>query len=100
VQNIRTTRVFGQFARFPAVFTVCEMPQRRSGPSGMILITRDAQDGLEQARHKEDAPMNSSETYTSDRSYPYVLICSLSGTIVSLAAVWLSTVLTYGSMIA
>ncbi|MGV1015456.1 MAG: hypothetical protein ACOYB4_10840 [Methyloceanibacter sp.] len=44
--------------------------------------------------------MNSSETYTSDRSFPYVLICSLSGTVISLAAVWLSTALTYGPMIA
>lgn len=44
--------------------------------------------------------MNSSETYTSDRSFPYVLICSTFGTIVSLAAVWLSTAMTYGPMIA
>jgi hypothetical protein len=40
-------------------------------------------------------PMNSSETYASDRSFPYVLICSTFGTIVSLAAVWLSTAVTY-----
>lgn len=44
--------------------------------------------------------MNSSETYTSDRSFPYVLICSTFGTVISLTAVWLSTALTYGSMIA
>jgi hypothetical protein len=44
-------------------------------------------------------PMNSSTTYTSDRSFPYVLICSTFGTILSLAAVWLSAAATYSPMI-
>jgi hypothetical protein len=44
-------------------------------------------------------PMNSSTTYASDRSFPYVLICSTFGTVLSLAAVWLSTVATFSPMI-
>jgi hypothetical protein len=40
-------------------------------------------------------PMNSSVTYTSDRSFPYVLICSTCGTVVSLASVWLSTAMNF-----
>jgi len=36
---------------------------------------------------------------TTDTSFPYVLICSTFGTIVSLASVWLATSLTYAPMI-
>lgn len=75
------------------------MPQRKPDRSGMILTLKMLKMVLSM-RNREDTSMNSSETYTSDRSYPYVLICSLSGTIVSLAAVWLSTAMTYGPMIA
>jgi hypothetical protein len=31
--------------------------------------------------------------FHSDRSFPYVLVCSTLGTVVSLAAVWISTAL-------
>jgi hypothetical protein len=34
--------------------------------------------------------MNPTQTYSADRTYPYVLVCSTFGTIISLAAVWLS----------
>jgi hypothetical protein len=39
--------------------------------------------------------MNSSTTYASDRTFPYVLICSTFGAILSLAAVWISAAATY-----
>ena len=35
----------------------------------------------------------------TDNSFPYVLICSTFGTIVSLASVWLAASLTYAPMI-
>jgi hypothetical protein len=38
-------------------------------------------------------------TSTTDNSFPYVLLCSTRGTIVSLASVWLSTYLTFASVI-
>lgn len=31
------------------------------------------------------------DQFSSDRSFPYVLLCSTLGTIVSLASVWLAT---------
>ena len=31
------------------------------------------------------------DTFSSDRSFPYVLVCSTLGTVVSLASVWLMT---------
>ena len=31
----------------------------------------------------------------TDNSFPYVLVCSTIGTVISLAAVWISTVITY-----
>jgi hypothetical protein len=38
-------------------------------------------------------------TTTTDNSFPYVLLCSTLGTIVSLASVWLATSLSYAPMI-
>lgn len=35
----------------------------------------------------------------TDTSFPYALVCSTFGTIVSLASVWLATALTYAPMI-
>jgi hypothetical protein len=35
----------------------------------------------------------------TDTSFPYVLICSTFGTIVSLASVWLATSLTFAPMV-
>ena len=31
------------------------------------------------------------DPFSSDRSFPYVLVCSMLGTVVSLAAVWIMT---------
>jgi len=39
--------------------------------------------------------MNSTATYTSDRSFPYVLICSIFGTVISLGSVWISTAVAF-----
>jgi hypothetical protein len=38
-------------------------------------------------------------TDNQDRSFPYVLVCSLFGTVVSLASVWLATAIAYAPMI-
>lgn len=35
------------------------------------------------------------DQFSSDRSYPYVLLCSLAGTVVSLASVWIVTAHTF-----
>jgi hypothetical protein len=35
--------------------------------------------------------MNRSDPFTADRSFPYVLACGTFATILSLAAVWIST---------
>ena len=40
-------------------------------------------------------PKSHKDQFSSDRSFPYVLICSTLGTVVSLASVWLVTVATY-----
>jgi len=37
---------------------------------------------------------------TQDRSFPYVLVCSTCATIVSLAAVWIATAVSYAPMVA
>ena len=31
------------------------------------------------------------DSFSSDRSFPYVLVCSMLGTVVSLASVWIVT---------
>jgi hypothetical protein len=43
---------------------------------------------------------NTFETDKIDNSFPYVLVSSLLGALVSLAAVWLSAVNTFASMVA
>jgi hypothetical protein len=43
--------------------------------------------------------MNSSTTYASDRSFPYVLVCSICGTIISLGSVWLSMVTAFSPVV-
>ncbi|HYJ58862.1 MAG TPA: hypothetical protein VEW64_05850 [Methyloceanibacter sp.] len=42
---------------------------------------------------------NTFETDNIDDSFPYVLVSSLLGTLVSLAAVWLSATATFASMV-
>jgi hypothetical protein len=44
-------------------------------------------------------PMNSTATYASDRSFPYVLICSMFATVVSLGSVWISTVVAFAPVV-
>jgi hypothetical protein len=43
-------------------------------------------------------PMTHS-TDNQDRSFPYVLVCSMFATIVSLGSVWLATAISYAPMI-
>jgi hypothetical protein len=43
--------------------------------------------------------MNPTQTYSADRTYPYVLACSTFGTIISLATVWLSTAASFSPAI-
>jgi hypothetical protein len=43
---------------------------------------------------KRKTPMTRT-TDTQDRSFPYVLVCSTAATIVSLAAVWIATAISY-----
>jgi hypothetical protein len=63
------------------------MPQRKSERSGMILSRLEFKTVLSGAT-KEDLEMTS----TTDNSFPYVLVCSTLGTIISLASVWIATV--------
>jgi hypothetical protein len=68
------------------------MPQRESKTSGMI--PSQAQDGLE--REFEEVPLmarskSHKDRFSSDRSFPYVLVCSMLGSVISLASVWLVT---------
>ncbi|MGV1015260.1 MAG: hypothetical protein ACOYB4_09850 [Methyloceanibacter sp.] len=62
------------------------MPQRESASSGMIL-SRFELGIVPSSDPKEDFDM----THTTDNSFPYVLVCSTFGTIISLASVWLAT---------
>jgi hypothetical protein len=39
------------------------------------------------------SPNPHQDSFSSDRSFPYVLLCSTLGAIVSLASVWLATAL-------
>jgi hypothetical protein len=39
------------------------------------------------------------DQFSSDRSFPYVLICSTLGTVISLASVWLATAQTVAQAI-
>jgi hypothetical protein len=57
----------------------------------MILL--QARDGPERRNLKEIAMTRKShkDPFSSDRSFPYVLLCSVLGTVVSLASVWLVT---------
>lgn len=45
---------------------------------------------------KRDDPMNTS---TQDRSFPYVLVCSTAGTIISLVSVWVSTAMAFSPVV-
>ena len=62
------------------------MPHRESKRSGMILSRFELKRVLSGAS-REELEMTS----TTDNSFPYVLICSTFGTIVSLASVWIVT---------
>jgi hypothetical protein len=77
---------------FPGLFGVWQMSQRESAKRGMI--PSQAQDGLE--RDFKEIAMTRSKShhdqFSADRSFPYVLVCSMLGSIVSLASVWLVTV--------
>ena len=37
------------------------------------------------------------DPFSSDRSFPYVLVCSMLGTVASLAAVWIMTAHSFAS---
>ncbi len=74
------------------------MPQRESALAGIILPSEALKMVLSEAA-KRMTKMNSSATYTSDLSFPYVLICSTLGTVVSLASVWLSTAAAFSPVI-
>ena len=37
------------------------------------------------------------DPFSSDRSFPYVLVCSMLGTVVSLASVWIVTAHSYAT---
>ncbi len=63
-----------------------QMPQRDSGPSGIILSCFELK-GVLSGASGEELEM----TTTTDKSFPYVLICSTFGTIISLASVWIAT---------
>jgi hypothetical protein len=68
------------------------MPQRESENGGMI--PSQAQDGLGREFDRRFAMARSKshkDQFSSDRSFPYVLVCSMLGSIVSLASVWLVT---------
>ena len=62
------------------------MPQRESGPPGMILSRFELKVVLSSAP-KEELEMTS----FTDNSFPYVLICSTFTAVVSLASVWIVT---------
>jgi len=69
--------------------------------SGKILL--QAQDGPERRIYKEIAVTRSKshkDPFSSDRSFPYVLVCSIFGTVVSLAFVWIVTVPIAQAMVA
>jgi hypothetical protein len=58
------------------------------------MIHLQAQDGPERRFEKEIAmtrPKSHKDSFSSDRSFPYVLLCSTLGTVVSLASVWIVT---------
>jgi hypothetical protein len=59
------------------------------------MIHLQAQDGLERRSEKEIAMTRSKSRkvppFSADRSFPYVLVCSMLGTVVSLASVWIVT---------
>jgi hypothetical protein len=42
---------------------------------------------------KEDVMTHTTDN--TDNSFPYVLVCSIFGTLISLAAVWISTAVAY-----
>jgi hypothetical protein len=72
------------------------MPQRESRKSGKIPL--QAQDGPERRFEREVAMTRSKshkDTFSSDHSFPYVLLCSTLGTVVSLASVWIMTAHSY-----
>jgi hypothetical protein len=71
-------------------FGVWQMPQRDSKKRGKLF--RQAQDGLERRNEQEivmDRSKSHQDPFSSDQSFPYVLLCSMVGTIVSLAFVWI-----------
>jgi hypothetical protein len=73
-------------------FGVWQLPQRDLAKGRMIHL--QAQDGPERRTLKEIAmtrPKSHKDPFSSDRSFPYVLLCSLAGTVVSIASVWLVT---------
>jgi hypothetical protein len=62
------------------------------------MIHLQAQDGPERRCEKEIAMTRTKfhkDQFSSDRSFPYVLLCSLVGTVVSLTSVWIVTAQSY-----
>lgn len=70
------------------------MPQRESGPSGMMLSRFELKTILSGAS-REELDMTS----FTDNSFPYVLVCSTFGTMVSLASVWIATVQSFAPVL-
>jgi hypothetical protein len=70
------------------------MPQRKSPLSGMILSRFELERSWA-ALQGEELEMTS----TTDNSFPYVLICSRFGTIVSLATVWIETAQSFAPLV-
>jgi len=68
------------------------MPQRESKRSGMILSRFKM---VLSGASREELDMTS----FTDNSFPYVLICSTFGTIVSLASVWIVTVQSFAPVL-
>jgi hypothetical protein len=71
------------------------MPQQKFGV-GRILPTSEMLKMVLSKKLKRDAPMNTS---TQDRSFPYVLVCSTAGTIISLVSVWVSTAMAFSPVV-
>jgi hypothetical protein len=70
------------------------MPQPESKRSGM-MFSRFELKGVLSSASKEDFDMTS----FTDTSFPYVIVCSTFGTIISLASVWIATVHSFGPVL-
>jgi hypothetical protein len=51
-----------------------------------MVLSGDLKKEIAMTRHRSHK-----DPFSSDRSFPYVLLCSMLGTVVSLASVWIVT---------